>query len=171
MSEIVKFAERATVLCDIGEGLCCRLYKEKSDFLNGAVSYQCFVNPDWQKVRSKLEKAFPEIPNMTKVAGFESVMLSCPNVMNELAPVMDMMLELDEFLSVSYSTLMTFSSKVTKLDLSFNRSLCLLFMNLMRAHVRCYMLLASMNEKKGIISCLNACYVWTSNEQLSHMSE
>ena len=150
---VIKFTERAELLCDMANGLFCRIYKQKSDLNNNITKFQCLKNPDWQKIKQKLEKSFPEVLDMTKVTGYDMISesQSVINTINELTPFMDLLMDITDFLSLSGIMIVDLPTQVTELTLSFNRNICMLYLNLLRAHIQCYMLLASITEKKVLL--------------------
>ena len=53
---------RCKVLCEVAEGICCRAY-----FLKTIPDKSCITNPEWSKLRQKLEKSYPDVSDIAKV--------------------------------------------------------------------------------------------------------
>jgi hypothetical protein len=61
------FIDRCTILIDMAEGLCCRLYNAKKKFADPATNPSCLSSKELGKIRDKLEKNFPDSADLTKV--------------------------------------------------------------------------------------------------------
>ena len=58
---------RCQSLLEIANGLFCKVHNLKANSKNYTRSYS-FTHPDWNKLRQKLEKSFPDLNDVSKVS-------------------------------------------------------------------------------------------------------
>jgi len=167
---ISKFSERAEILTEMADELCCRMYKQKSILSNTATSYPWLINPGSQKIKQKLEKYFPEVPDLSKVAGFDAISQkeSAIAVVEEFKAFQDILLDMIDFASAAKATL---AVEIVEFKLSFNRTVCLLYLGLVRSYVRCFMLLSSISERRAIASLVNGASKWATSAPMTSLTE
>ena len=67
MSSVTKVVETMHVLKDIGEGLLNSIYTAKSRLVANDTKPVSFQDAEIMKIRSKIEKKFPALPDTQKV--------------------------------------------------------------------------------------------------------
>jgi hypothetical protein len=67
MNNLAKHVERMQSLLDIGDGLLHQLYYFRAKIVSNDV-YSWVTDSGFSKVRAKLEKKFPLLPDLSKVS-------------------------------------------------------------------------------------------------------
>lgn len=80
------------MLCDLAEGICCRVY-----FLRSQSPKSCMGSAEWTKIRQKLEKSFPDITEAQKVHGYDTLKAGAGAVVSELQSIYDIFVDAADF--------------------------------------------------------------------------
>jgi hypothetical protein len=85
MSTAIKTVEHMKILHDMGNGLLNRLYYIKVAFISKRKP-QCLADPEWSKLRARMEKKFPGAPEAQKVISKAGWLVDIPLVADNIAP-------------------------------------------------------------------------------------
>ena len=168
-----KVTERAELLRHMAQELCARMYEQKRLLACSSQNYSTLWNPEFQKVKQKLEKSFPDVPEMSKVSGFEIISqpAAATIVIEELSSFANLLRDIADFVALTESIIYSTPLQLNDLKLTLNRNIALLLLNLIRSLIQCLMLLASITEKRAIVGLLNACCCWKDAIMMPGISE
>jgi hypothetical protein len=98
MSLTVQPFLRAKILADMAQGLLCRIYLVNSIMQSPNNEKPAFlVDPELTKIRAKIDKSFPEIPDLSKSGGIEILAGKAPTILEGLAEYEDVLIGVVDF--------------------------------------------------------------------------
>jgi hypothetical protein len=104
----------------MGYGLCCRIFNAKTNLSSSRWRPQCLSNPDFLKVKQKIEKSFPENPgDMSKVPGTEVFKSTSVQIVNELTFFNDIMADISDFKKAASSLLKNIPKDILHFKVSY----------------------------------------------------
>ena len=95
----------------MAEGLCSRLFWAKSNLASGR-RLTSLTNPDWLKIRQRLEKSYPEVPDLTKIPGYDTFHKSAAKIVAELSFFNEITVDVSDFKKYSLQLLRDIPSEL-----------------------------------------------------------
>jgi len=99
-------------------------------------SFHSLRNPEWKSIRSKLGKAYPDMPDISREAKYESFQKSAAASLTELKAAYELLVNLAEHALAHLSTIKTMLAQLECLDLSVARSSTRDLVSLFNGYVR-----------------------------------
>ena len=110
----VEVIDTAIVLIDVGKQIISNLYLAKLNLTTVSESvHKWSLDPDLLKVRNKLVKKFPNLPELENVQGNELFQQKLPEITEETKPFYLLMSDVDDFYNRCKDIIKEFSSKFT----------------------------------------------------------
>ena len=139
------FTCRCVVLHDVAEGLLL-----KSNVLRKAPP-PCLASTEWAQVRKKLEASFPEIPDVSKVKGFDALVSSAQDILDQTAPMYQHFLELSEYLAQAHLAINALPALVADFKLDRSQSTMCSLLRLVADYLKIHLLMAQNEDKKSLL--------------------
>ena len=153
MSDCTSIASTTTSLAKIksllekGNGLLSSLYLLRIRLSSDNKPFP-LKNQEFQKVRAKVEKAFPnELPDLAKVQGGDLFYQKAPEIKAALEEVVGIIMSVYEFSSNSQGLLLSVPKDLQELPLEYTRLLVISYFDLLVSYMRVWMMLASVPYK------------------------
>ena len=154
--ESLKTQERLLVLLEMVEGMQARLALVRRT-LHGPQRPKCLQNSDWAKLRTTLEKSFPELPDTTKLKGYESFDAAAKATLGELCVTYETLVEVLEVKTASLALLRTLAPAAATVKLGLGRPLLLDVMALFVGVCRLQLMRSSLRDDVRVLISVFAC--------------
>lgn len=159
-------------MSEMASGLCCRMYKLKSTLDSETTIFPCLWNPEWSSIRKKAEKYFPDTPEVSKMTGdIEGFLNNGDKTIADLTMFHDIILDFYDFSNTTKQILCDVPLKINEFKLACNRNIIILYLNLLRSYIRCFMVLNSISKRKTMMALLNTCNMWKYGSPLPQLTE
>ena len=173
-----RFAERVVVLLDSAEGLMARTHRLSEQLRSEEKRFKALKEPEWKGVRSKLTKAFPELPDLSRdskrgaapeknragktndgrIRRYESFQKSAAGTMGELKYAYELFLDLEAHVAVHAATLKAMAAQLACWDLTVGRESSRAFVALFSAFVRVVALAGMVDDRRLVCSLYAAAH-------------
>lgn len=151
----LKHIECCEALLDLGTGLCCRLYNVKISFSKKESRPSVLVSSEYERLRQRVEKSFPEFSDISKVQGYEHLKTNAHHIINELNFFNGILTDVAEFKKAASVELVDLSKDLVHCKLEYHRNVILIFFDLLVLYIRVLTLTASVEERKLLIGLRN----------------
>ena len=125
--------------------------------LHGPQRPKCLQNSDWAKLRTTLEKSYPELPDTTKVKGYESFDAAAKATLSELSVTYETLVEVLEVKTASLALLRTLAPAAATAKLGLGRPLLLDVMALFVGVCRLQLMRSSLRDDVRVLISVFAC--------------
>mmetsp|Transcript_19229 Transcript_19229/g.57121 ORF Transcript_19229/g.57121 Transcript_19229/m.57121 type:complete len:1269 (+) Transcript_19229:282-4088(+) len=153
-----RWAERAVILLEGSEGLMARVNRLDRTLRHEERRFKALKEPEWKGIRSKLAKAFPEVPDLKKDAKYESFAARAAETVGELRHGFDLFLDVQAHCAVHLETLRAMLSQSVAWNLAEGRETCRAFTRLFSAHARLVYLLGTLDDRKLVVGLYAAAH-------------
>eukprot|EP00033_Pygsuia_biforma_P000857 GCRY01000996.1.p1 GENE.GCRY01000996.1~~GCRY01000996.1.p1 ORF type:complete len:1147 (-),score=394.86 GCRY01000996.1:283-3723(-) len=152
-----KLAEKLVILDDHAKGLKVRLYSLKKKFNNNRPSF--LADASMKKLNDAFTKSFPELPNnIEKVPGYDLFKKSLKEIGEQTEICYATFLDVLDFKDAAFHFLADINSTVVSLKYDQNPHLSAGYMNLLVDYIKIHLLLASIIDRKVILSMYARCF-------------
>jgi hypothetical protein len=151
MNNVTKETEQMHCLVDIGAGLLHQLYFTKAQILATDGRYSLANDAVLSKVRAKLEKKFPALPDFSKgIAGSDQFMQKTDDILRDFEPFHKVLEDVADFCVAAKELLTDYLVKIIDFRLRKNKPLMLVYFNLLTTYMRVLYLVESIEPRVGI---------------------
>ena len=150
-----RFAERTLVLLDGAEGLLARCHRLDRTMRSND-KCRAVREPEWKGLRSKLAKAFPTLPDLTKDAKLESFRARATETAAELRHGYELFVDLEAHLAVHLTTLRAMLGQLRHYSLDEGRETTRSVLRLFNAYTRLLKFASTIPDRKALVA-LYAC--------------
>jgi NCK-associated protein 1 len=141
-----KFHERCLVLQDVAAGL----------LLNTAVLKKsppaCLTQAEWAKIRKKLDSSFPDVPDMTKTQGFDSIASNAQDVYDQTLPLYQHFVDVCEYTQQANMMINSIPALTAEFKLDKSHPTMVTFMRIITDYLKLHLLMAMIDDRKTILA-------------------
>lgn len=147
-----RFAERTLVLLDGAEGLLARCHRLDRTLRLDEKKCRAVREPEWKGLRSKLSKAFPALPDLTKDAKHESFKARATETTAELRHGYELFVDLEAHLVVHLTCLRAMLAQLKHVSLDEGRETTRGLTRLFNAYARLLKFAATLPDRKILVA-------------------
>ncbi len=159
------FSERCSATNEVAEGLLAQLAYMKRNVRSMGASPQCLKVDDWSKLRTKLGNTFPQLPDTSKLQGFDSFRGKAESVVEELDGYYSTFLDIHEFRTSVTVFLKEIAAADLTISLSLSADLARNFIRLTTNYFKLLYYVSTVDEAKVVLSLYALAFTLQSGNQ------
>ncbi|KAJ1433643.1 hypothetical protein B484DRAFT_429491, partial [Ochromonadaceae sp. CCMP2298] len=145
----MRAVEQLTMLVGMGPGLLNRLYLLKSDAV-AKNKAPCLSDADVGRVRGKLEKYFPALPDTLKLQGWDQFSAMAGAVVDQLQGAYSLLLDVADFCTRAREAMRVLLTDTVEFKLSQNRCLIHLYLDTLVVYIRVLKLTQMLDDRAAL---------------------